>query len=622
MSLYDNFQQVVATISQALNRKANKDDVDAQFDSVSTTLETKANKDELIVVFDAIASINGRNKPIITLNDGKTFTDVKNAYESGASVYIKIVSDNTNLGLGLLSVYFKLLNPIYVMNSDYIMYKFVYFPQAYSGDIVRYKSICTITVGNTSGGSPANTFEIAVGNYTDVYSELTGIPTFATVATSGLYSDLSGTPTLATVATSGSYNDLLNKPSLATVATSGSYNDLSNKPTIPTKTSDLTNDSGFVTSEVVVDGSGTAPATGNPIIWIQPNQSNSIIESHIKINNVWKDFVTNIEPIYTYQTIQLYNNYINCLALINAGQRPVLLYNGGLYRYSGASTLSPEGIVFTKVSDGSGSNSITIITILRNSPYISVNTVNLQSALPSGSSSNYILKWIYSNNKWDWGAGNLDTELSGKENTSNKVTSISSSSTDTQYPSAKLLYDTKTALETAFTITLTFTSQSGGTLDKTDAEIESAINSNKKIVMNILGEIYTGFDIICNDSDIYFYFTDDARTSYAVNIQCIRINRVSGSTTNAFTYYIDFLYGIANNGTTDGEYIKWDYANSYWTRSGIVPENVSNKVTSLSSSSTDTQYPSAKCVYDIIGDVETSLSTINTALAGLIGGNS
>lgn len=34
---------------------------------------------------------------------------------------------------------------------------------------------------------------------------------------------------------------------LATVATSGSYNDLSNKPTIPTATSDLNNDSGFIT---------------------------------------------------------------------------------------------------------------------------------------------------------------------------------------------------------------------------------------------------------------------------------------------------------------------------------------------------------------------------------------
>lgn len=40
-------------------------------------------------------------------------------------------------------------------------------------------------------------------------------------------------------------------------------------------------------------------------------------------------------------------------------------------------------------------------------------------------------------------------------------------------------------------------------------------------------------------------------------------------------------------------------------------ENSSNKVTSLSSSSTDTQYPSAKCVYDLIGDIDTALDAIN-----------
>lgn len=37
---------------------------------------------------------------------------------------------------------------------------------------------------------------------------------------------------------------------LAAVATSGDYNDLSNKPSIPSKTSDLTNDSGFITNAV------------------------------------------------------------------------------------------------------------------------------------------------------------------------------------------------------------------------------------------------------------------------------------------------------------------------------------------------------------------------------------
>ena len=40
-------------------------------------------------------------------------------------------------------------------------------------------------------------------------------------------------------------------------------------------------------------------------------------------------------------------------------------------------------------------------------------------------------------------------------------------------------------------------------------------------------------------------------------------------------------------------------------------ENNSNKVTSISSSSTDTQYPSAKCVYD----------AINNAIGSALGGS-
>ena len=39
-------------------------------------------------------------------------------------------------------------------------------------------------------------------------------------------------------------------------------------------------------------------------------------------------------------------------------------------------------------------------------------------------------------------------------------------------------------------------------------------------------------------------------------------------------------------------------------------EQTANKVTSLSAQSTDTQYPSAKCVYDIVGDIETLLAAL------------
>jgi len=48
-------------------------------------------------------------------------------------------------------------------------------------------------------------------------------------------------------------------------------------------------------------------------------------------------------------------------------------------------------------------------------------------------------------------------------------------------------------------------------------------------------------------------------------------------------------------------------------RSGLNnKQDTSNLVTSISSSSTDTQYPSAKCVYDLIGNIESILQNINS----------
>lgn len=49
----------------------------------------------------------------------------------------------------------------------------------------------------------------------------------------------------------------------------------------------------------------------------------------------------------------------------------------------------------------------------------------------------------------------------------------------------------------------------------------------------------------------------------------------------------------------------YEKQNAYW-------ELPSNKVTSLSASSTDNQYPSAKCVYDLVGDIESLLNNINS----------
>ncbi len=78
--------------------------------------------------------------------------------------------------------------------------------------------------------------------------------TSATVLSSDALSGYVLSSSLATVATTGNYNDLSNKPTIPAAQVQSDWNAVSgmgvilNKPTIPTKVSDLTNDSGFITN--------------------------------------------------------------------------------------------------------------------------------------------------------------------------------------------------------------------------------------------------------------------------------------------------------------------------------------------------------------------------------------
>ena len=113
-------------------------------------------------------------------------------------------------------------------------------------------------------------------DFSGSYDDLTDKPTIPS-KTSDLVNDSGfvSASNLSTVATTGDYNDLSNKPTIPTdyvsylpqeltedqkgqvrsnigagaSSFSGDYNDLTNKPTIPSKTSDLVNDSGFITTE-------------------------------------------------------------------------------------------------------------------------------------------------------------------------------------------------------------------------------------------------------------------------------------------------------------------------------------------------------------------------------------
>lgn len=59
-----------------------------------------------------------------------------------------------------------------------------------------------------------------------------------------------------------------------------------------------------------------------------------------------------------------------------------------------------------------------------------------------------------------------------------------------------------------------------------------------------------------------------------------------------------------------GKVVSVNNQGEYYLQSIDGKEDKSNKVTSISSTSTDAQYPSAKCMYTLIGDIESVLDAI------------
>ena len=122
-------------------------------------------------------------------------------------------------------------------------------PSEYTLPIASSSVLGGIKVGSGLAISEDGTLSSTSSGGTTDYTALSNKPQINGI-------ELSGNKTLAElgIQAAGDYlvqSDLSNyvqSSSLSTVATSGSYNDLSNKPTIPTNTSDLTNDSGFITS--------------------------------------------------------------------------------------------------------------------------------------------------------------------------------------------------------------------------------------------------------------------------------------------------------------------------------------------------------------------------------------
>lgn len=142
--------------------------------------------------------------------------------------------------------------------------------------------------------SAAGYTEYTAGTAASVpWSGVTGKPTFAAVATSGAYSDLTGTPTIPTV------NDatltIQQNGTTVDTFTANSSSDKTVNISVPTKTSDLNNDSGFITSDTTkiplagsnqISGS-LIPSTDGTVNLGSPNyQWNNAYIKSLTINGV------------------------------------------------------------------------------------------------------------------------------------------------------------------------------------------------------------------------------------------------------------------------------------------------------------------------------------------------
>lgn len=157
-----------------------------------------------------------------------------------------------------------------------------------------------------------------------------------------------------------------------------------------------------------------------------------------------------------------------------------------------------------------------------------------------------------------------EINLNSIEQTTNKSTSITSESTDTQYPSAKAVVDFVLDKE-AMIVKITSDGAGGYVSDTKGLDIRNAASNGKRIFAKY--------------QNLYYPLTN---ISNPVVFSLLAQNVVGGVIRlRANTISIPFNSFVATFGVID-------------------IEGTSNKTTELNSSSTNNQYPSAKAVYDYV----------------------
>jgi hypothetical protein len=293
---------------------------------------------------------------------------------------------------------------------------------------------------------------------------------------SGSYNDLTDKPTIPAAQVQSDWSEaddtkvdyIKNKPSLATVATSGSYSDLSNKPTIPDaqvqtdwSESDNTKVDYIKNKPTLGVGSSSGAASSSTVIGIPAGGNAGQVLYKV-------DGSTDYSVGWTNQTQNYPSAYCTTSGSTAAKKANCSLYaaqaNSYLHVLIGSNNTSASALTLNVNSEGAKpiyingtASSSTNYTLPKGTYIVFYDGTNYyfrtdgkiqapSGTLVSTSSTSGLIK----------NDGSVDTntyltshqDISGKEDTTNKVTSLSSSSTDTQYPSAKCVWDLVGDIET------------------------------------------------------------------------------------------------------------------------------------------------------------------------------
>lgn len=413
--------------------------------------------------------------------------------------------------------------------------------------------------------------------------------TQTTAQTTSANEALSGNVKLHKVSKTGDYGDLLNKPTIPAAQVNSDWSAVSgvaeilNKPAIPTKTSDLSNDSGFLTSANAVTSfnNQTGAVTYSAPVTSVNGSTGAVTGLEVTSNKVTSIDGSSTDTQYPSAKL-LYDQLATKQDTVSAGVGIDVTTN------IISNTMSIEYIVGTQAA---ATNAWTGVT--------------KEASLKTGKVIAYYLPYAGTSS-----AATLNLTLSGGGTTGAKSIRRQGSSTVTTHFAANnvlvMIYDGTYWKVSGYYYTDSNTIPTGYCTTAAATAAKSA-------------SCTYGYRDDATYFPCVFRYANTANnatlaiSSYATTALPIYVNGARTSSSNTFgNGVILFLYyNSAYYCYNDGRFpIVYNGAVTSVQDLAATFQTTANLVTSIDANSTDTQYPSAKCMYDLCGDIETLINAL------------